>query len=352
LQSDDVSQIKGFLNKIGISGHLLLNLVNDTLTLSRLDNGKLELAPAPVALTVLIEDIAVPMQMTAARNKLVFTIDTKNCEACTVLADSLNVQKIVLNLLGNSMKFTPAGKGVQFLVSTEPAKETVQVTFTIRDEGMGMSPEFLEHLFEPFVQGQKTGLDGTPGTGLGLAIVKHLVDLMGGTIAVTSEVGKGTAFVVRLRFARSMGVPSAIPAKEGNNEFEDGLFSCRHILVCEDNELNMEIAKYLLENKDMVVTEAVNGLEGLEAFKKSPVAYYDAVLMDLRMPIMDGMQALAEIRALDRSDACTVPIIVMTADAFPEDVKRCLDAGFTDHVAKPVDPPRLYAALAEGIKHA
>lgn len=213
----------------------------------------------------------------------------------------------------------------------------------VRDEGIGVSEEFVEHLYEPFSQELRTGYAGS-GTGLGLAIVKQLVDLMGGTIACETEQGKGTTFTVRIHFDTT-----EMPEGEAKDPLAPIDLEGHRILLCEDNLLNTEIAQRLLEGKGMSVTHVENGRKGVEEFSNSEPGTFDAILMDVRMPVMDGLTASRTIRALERADAKTIPIIAMTADAFEDDVKRCLDAGMDDHVAKPIDPESLFVALGARI---
>jgi CheY-like chemotaxis protein len=217
----------------------------------------------------------------------------------------------------------------------------------VRDTGIGMSPEFLRVLFDPFTQENRKDTSEVRGTGLGLAIVKKMMDLMNGTISVQSKVGKGSTFHLEASFPC---VPTAsIEAKKAKNKpaFDSGTLKGRHILLCEDHPLNQEIARRILEEQGMIVTIAEDGREGLKLFQGSSRGYFDAILMDIRMPVMDGFEAAKAIRALHRSDAKNVPILAMTADAFEEDVEKCREAGMNGHMAKPVNPAKLYATLSE-----
>lgn len=333
-----------YLQKIRNSGQLLLNLVNDTLTLSKGSNGKIKLNPQPISTEEISETIEEPIRELAVQNGVELTIDRTDCKRRIILADRLSVEKIFLNLLNNAIKFTPTGGHVRESITCKIADaDHAEYLITVADDGIGISEEFLPRIFEPFSQEQKKGYEGM-GTGLGLAIVKQLVDLMNGTISVKSREGVGTTFTVRLRFALATETPTApIAASEGSPP------SCSlanlHVLMCEDNAINCEIATKLLEQEGMIVDAATNGEEGIERFAQSPVGSYDCILMDIRMPRMDGLAATRALRALDRSDAKTVPIIAMTADAFAEDVRKCLDAGMNAHVAKPIDPDALFKAL-------
>ncbi|HUM82730.1 MAG TPA: ATP-binding protein [Lachnospiraceae bacterium] len=337
-----------YIRKIESSGKLMLNLVNDTLTVSKSDSGKLALKPAPVFTEKISESITVPIREMADQKGVTFTFDSSRSRARMILADQMNLQKIFLNLLNNAVKFTPKGGHVSVTVYDEPsAAAEPDTVFVIRDDGIGISSEFMPHLFEPFAQEQKSGYEGT-GTGLGLTIAKRIVTLMGGTISVKSEEGEGTEFTVRLHFkeVQQEQPEERKPAAEASQRS----FTCLKILLCEDNELNRQIASALLESRGILYDTAVNGAEAVEKFSASRENEYGAVLMDIRMPVMDGFQATKEIRSLNRKDAKTVSIIAMTADVFDEDIQKCLAAGMNGHIAKPIDPEKLFQAISEAIK--
>ena len=339
---DASPEVKDCLAKIKLSGSLLLELINDTLTLSKANSGKLKLKLEPVADAELFESITTPIRAAAEAKGVSFTADFSRARNRTVMADRLNLQKIFLNLLSNAVKYTPAGGHVHMLLRNEPEDSpSPDSLLVISDDGIGISEEYLPHIYEPFSQEQRHGT-GPTGTGLGLSIVKRLVDLMGGTIDVKSVRDQGTTFTVRLHFAEA----DEAAAAENTGNSSDVDLSGKKILVCEDNELNQEIARTLLEAKGASAAIAANGREGLEAFANSEPGEYAAVLMDIRMPVMDGYEAAQAIRALDRPDAKSVPIVAMTADAFADDVRKCLESGMNAHVAKPIAPEKLYAAIA------
>ena len=336
-------EVKGYLSKIQTSGNVLLNLIDDTLTVSKMNSGKLKLNEQPVALAKIMDSIEVPIQEFAAQHGVEFIVDMQARERM-VVADQLNVDKIFLNLLTNAVKYTPRGGHVHFIVSDDPVGgEDPDLTFIVADDGVGIADDFLPHIYEPFVQENKIGTSS--GTGLGLSIVDQLVGLMKGTIEVESEQGKGTTFTVRLHLDET---DEQDPGAEESQA--DGVsLSGKKVLLCEDNAMNAEIARALLSGEGMEVVSAGNGRVGLRIFSTSGIHEFDAVLMDVRMPVMDGLEATRQIRALDRADAATVPIIAMTADAFADDVQRCMKAGMNAHVSKPIDPARLKAALAAQI---
>lgn len=346
LQSGDQDQIRDYLTKIQASGAVLTGLVNDMLVMSRMESGKYVLKPSPSDTDEIFRGIVEPVRVLAQEKGVVFEENTSALRRRRVMADKLSLQKIFLNLLSNAIKFTPRGGKVTLDCRLEQTgSEPPESVLVVADSGRGISRKFLPHVFEPFAQENATNAD-TSGSGLGLSIVRSIVDAMGGSIEVESEQGKGTRFTVRLRLeeAREPAAPAA--AKPAGA----GVLRGKRALVCEDNELNLEIVKSILEQQGMEVTGAANGQLGVEAFKNSGPGWFAAVLLDLRMPVLDGRSAAAAIRALDRADAQTVPIFAVSADAFGEDVKDCLKAGMNAHIAKPVDAEALVDTLARFVK--
>lgn len=334
--------------KIMLSGSLLLDLVNDTLELSRIESGKITLEPEIVESENLCRSILISIGHLASEKGITFVADTDKFPRGKVYVDRLKLQKVVLNLLSNAVKYTPKGGTVTFIVEKiDPPVNTMTKRIIVEDNGIGMSTEFLHHLYEPFVQERRPEAKNIQGTGLGLAIVKKTVDMMHGTIAVQSAIGKGTKFTVELPLACPEEEQEKTEDKEQKSRSYD--FSGKHILLCEDNELNAEIASILLKQKNAVVECAENGKEGIELLEKSSIGYYDAILMDLRMPVMNGYEAVKAIRALHREDAKTIKIIAMTADAFEESAKAAKAAGMDDYLTKPVHPEVLYQVLAKYI---
>ena len=334
-----------YLDKVETSGTLLLDLINDTLTISKAGSGKLELHPEPLKAAELFDAIITPIQAAAEKKQITLITDRSAIVDRTILADKLCLQKIFLNLLTNAIKYTPAGGHVWFTLNNVKLENgQLDSVVTVKDDGIGISPAFLPHIFDPFTQENRTGYEAG-GTGLGLAIVKQYVNLMGGTITVHSEINKGTEFNLHLCLkevtAPQPAMAAAAPA------LATTILAGRQVLLCEDNKLNQEIAKALLKAKGMPVTTANNGEQGVEIFKDSPPGTFAVILMDIHMPVLDGLAATRRIRSLDRPDAQTIPVIAMTADAFEEDVQRCRAAGMNDHIAKPVSPELLYKKLVE-----
>lgn len=335
-----------YLSKIQLSGELLLDLINDTLTISKINSGKPELHLEPVGSLELFDSFIVPIREAAEKKGIKFTADRTGVKNRVILADKLNTQKIFLNLLSNAVKYTKTGGLVDFRIKYEPPKgEKSKTIFIIKDNGIGISEEFLPHIYEPFRQENE---QKSSGTGLGLSIVKQLVELMGGSIEVESEKGIGTSFKVTLYFEE---VKDAKTIHALTNETMDSSkLKGKKVLMCEDNELNSEIACALLNSFGLTVDTAKNGREGVQKFMLSKPYTYDAVIMDIRMPVMDGFEASKNIRALTRNDAERVPIIAMTADAFGDDIKLCFEAGMNAHITKPIDPALLKKTLCEYIK--
>jgi len=343
------SKVREYISKIQQSGALLLSLINDTLTISKMQNGKLKLRPEATRTIDITSSMVAAVSADAANRNVALTVDDSGVRQRTMLCDKLNLQKVLLNLLSNAVKFTPAGGHVWYTVKDDPAgSPDPDIVITVRDDGIGMSREYQQHIFEPFTQEKRRGYEAL-GTGLGLSIVKQLIDIMGGSITTQSEVNKGTTFTVRLHFPE---VPEASSEEQQKSAVWDKKdIEGKKVLLCEDNQLNREIAAAFLKNNGMEVDIAENGQIGEQMFSDSGLNEYAAVLMDLRMPVMDGYEATEKIRSLARADAKTVPIIAMTADAFDDDVKKCLEAGMNSHVAKPIEPDTLFSELARLIKN-
>jgi len=345
-QSDDPEEIHGYLDKIHTSGDILLDLINDTLTISKLNNGKMTLSSAPCDTKPMLEGLGVPIRA-AAEKKGVTLITHLPEENYTIICDELNLKKILLNLLSNAVKYTGEGGQVVFTAGMTPIEEesssgTSRTLFRaeVADTGRGMRKEFLPHIFEPFAQeSNKFGVSS--GVGLGLAIVKQLVEAMGGTVTADSELGKGSTFTVEIPFEETKPKET----KEEAQVEEEIDLKGKKILLCEDNALNTEIACAILDGYGAIVTTAENGEIGVAKFSDSVVGEFSLILMDLRMPIMNGYEAAEAIRALDRADAKTVPIVAMSADAFQDDADKCLAAGMNGHIPKPIDMEKLKEVL-------
>ena len=333
--------LSDYLNKINHSGTYLLALLNDVLDMAKIDSGKMELCEKSTDSIKFLNGIAEVFRAQAAEKGVRLVTDFSRAAMQWVVMDPLRSRQIYVNLLSNAVKFSQSGTEIHWTiedVATGP--DCFHTICTIRDQGCGMSKEFLARLFQPFVQGQSAS--AMNGTGLGLSIVKNLIDIMAGTIRVESELGQGTVFTVEID--RKIGQPQK-DDEEWNQRIPVDLKG-RRILLCEDNELNIEIATKLLEKAGCTVEVAENGQICVEKFAASPVGAYELILMDIRMPVMDGLMATKKIRLLERSDARQIPIIAMSADAFAEDVQRSHDAGMNAHLTKPVDPAVFYRVIA------
>ena len=340
LRETDPAKKQEYLEKIKLSGSLLLSLVNDTLDLSRIESGKMVLRPEPVKIRELADAVITSLQPSAELKGVTLRADIEALPDEVVEVDRINMQKVLVNLLTNAIKYTPAGGTVELRAEKlDPPVEGRSRRVIIRDNGIGMSCDFLPHLYEPFSQENRPEAGGVTGTGLGLSIVKRIVDLMGGVIKCDSVMGHGTCFTLDLP-----GGAAQCPMAQEPEEIRTGPAGGK-LLLCEDNVLNTEIAVILLRARGFEVDTAADGKEGTEKFRASAPGEYAAVLMDIRMPVMDGYEAARAIRSMPRPDAAKIPIVAMTADAFEDNVRRAREAGMTAYVTKPVDMAKLVDIL-------
>lgn len=340
-------QILDYLVKIENSGNFLLGLINDILDISKIESGNLQLKSELMCLEEFDSAIDTNIRPLMEKKHLRFRYDMGRSVKC-IYTDSVRFNQIFFNILSNAVKYTPEGGEVAFTAKSMGRKDNVEwMRFSVRDTGVGMSREFLQHAFEPFVQESNRSLPQQwQGTGLGLSIVKKLVGMMGGRIEIHSEVGVGTEVVIDL----PLTVGEAEKKQEEHipvGKLKD--LSGRRVLLAEDNEINTFVARRILETQGIVVDHAENGKKAVEAMEKSPVDYYDAIIMDIRMPVMNGLEATMAIRKLNRSDAKRIPVIAMSANAYDEDMQKSLDAGMNAHLSKPIEPPVLLKTLREYI---
>ena len=341
---DEPETVTNALEKIGSSSHFLLSLINDILDISKIESGKMQINRAPCDLRDIfrrIEDITVLQ----ARNKsLVITYRHDSVVHCRVNADELRIEQVLVNIVSNAIKYTPEGKTVDLIAEEEPAEgNRYHYRFIVRDTGIGISEDYLPHLFESFTREERTTVNRIQGTGLGLAITAKVVEMMGGTISVKSTVGEGSEFTVDLE----LEALEEHRAEESESSVID--FSGSRVLLVEDNDVNAEIVCMILSQYGITVERAENGQAGLEQVQKHAGGYYDAVLMDIQMPVMNGYEATRAIRALEGTYCQALPIIAMSANAYDEDVKACLAAGMNAHIAKPFSPDALVKLLHEHI---
>ncbi|WP_303857223.1 PAS domain-containing hybrid sensor histidine kinase/response regulator [Aminicella lysinilytica] len=349
---DDKAKLTDDLEKIKIANTFLLSLISDILDLSKIESGRVTIKPQLYTYADFISNVRGMIVPLCEDKDLKFTIHEHHGPFQAVMIDKVRMNQIVLNLLSNAVKYTPAGGSVDFYAGTSVEDDgQAVVCFTVSDTGIGMSKEFQTEMFEPFTQNRDNYTDvmsEEQGTGLGLAIVDKLTELMNGKISVDSELGKGTSITVTLNADIVTSDPETVSTGVDNGISDtSGLGKC--LLLVEDNYLNAEIAKRLLVEKGYEVVTVENGKEAVNAFIESPEGKFAAVLMDLRMPVMNGMDATKEIRAMERADAKSVPIIAMTANAYHEDILKCLEAGMNAHVSKPIEPDDLFRILNANI---
>ena len=336
------------LNKIDISSKFLLSLVNDILDMSKAESGRIELHPEPYPVEEFNSYLDAVIRPLCAEKNQKFILEEQVTSDLVPLADKSRINQVLFNLLSNAVKYTPEGGTITYRITGRAAGEgRVTIDHEIKDTGIGMSDKFQAMMFDPFAQENRDDSSTHRGSGLGLAIVKKLVDLMGGTIEVHSTIGKGTTILLHLCFAVVSGESLAAEHAERRNREDLSDLAGMHILLCEDQVLNQDIMRAILEKKRILVDVAEDGAQGISRFCHSMPGFYNAILMDVRMPVMDGYEATKRIRVLDRSDAQTVPIIVMTADAFSDAVQKCLDVGMNAHISKPVDPELLFRTLQQ-----
>ena len=344
-EEDNIETVREYLSNIKTASDFLLGLINDILDMSKIENGDLTLKEDAFSVDDFVNSINTVIRPLMDEKKInfVFRMDSHvNC----IQVDRLRYSQIFFNLLSNAAKFTPTGGTVEFTSERiEPRGDKVGIRFHIKDNGIGMSEEFLRHMYDPFSQERSDVGDKQKGTGLGLPIVKSLVDIMDGKITVKSKLGQGTEFIVDLYVSVAQEDTSRNKEVISEEKLKDA-----KILLVEDNDINICVAKIILEKVGCQVSIARDGKEATERFAESEEFYYDAILMDVRMPIMDGIEATKIIRTLDRKDAIKIPIIAMTADAFDEERKKTLEAGMDYHLSKPINPDLLYRVLTSYLK--
>lgn len=348
---DNRQHLSEYLDIIKSSSSHLLTLINDILDMSRIEKGKLKLARTSFNLSVEIDRFCSRYQLLMDKNSLNFLHNAELLH-CNCIGDTAQLQRIWDNLVSNACKFTPPGGTVTFSACELPSdnERLGWYKFTISDTGIGIDSESLQHLFDPFFRSSDVISKHIEGSGLGLAIVKNIVDYKGGTISVASKPGEGTTFTVTLplHFDTAAEHPVEKPTHTfGSADFD---FSGKSLLLAEDHPINQKVAELILEKTGAAVTIVENGLQCTELFTGSAKGSFDAILMDIQMPVMNGYEAAQAIRSSTHPQSATIPIIAMTANAFAEDIKNALSAGMNAHIAKPIDPQKLYETLAAYIK--
>ncbi len=340
----DAVRVEDCLGKISNSSQHLLSLINDVLDMSRIESGKVTVNAAPMSISATIEECASIIGGQLLDRDVELIQEFGDFANPNLIGDELHLRQILINILGNAVKFTPDGGRIYFRVrETGSSDGRARFCFEIEDTGIGMKPEFLQHIWEPFAQEDSGNRTNYKGTGLGMAITKKFVDMMGGTITVESRLHEGSIFVIELSFDIDQ---HAVEIDETPDETELHLEGMRVMLV-EDYEINTEIARFMLEEVGITVACVENGQLALEMFQEKEPGSFDLILMDIMMPVMNGLDAARAIRALDRPDAKTIPIVAMTANAYDEDVRNAREAGMNGHLAKPINKGLLYRTLDE-----
>jgi len=342
---DDREKLEKDLDRIDSSGKFLLSLINDVLDISKVNSGKIELTDEAVDYDEYLKSISDLVETMCSEKNQSFVLESDHESGLCFMADKVRLRQITLNLLSNAVKYSPEGATVRYISKTgEAADGNVSLSFSVIDEGIGMSEEFQKIMFDEFSQEYDNPLrdSSIQGTGLGLPIVKKLVELMGGMIKVESEVGKGTDITVDLNFPVAEAEDVEVTRSQAGKEKKK---IPARVLFAEDNEINAEIASRIFEEIGATADHAADGNRAVEMFTKSPMGYYDAIFMDIQMPVMNGLEATQKIRELDRVDAPAVPIVAMTADAFKEAMEKAVSAGMTDYITKPLEPEKIREIL-------
>ena len=356
---DQPDLVKDYLTKIGTSSQHLLSLINDVLDMSRIESGVVKIEEKEVCIPDILHDLKTIIQGNIQAKQQDLYIDTQDVVHENVITDRLRLNQILLNIVSNAIKFTPVGGLVNIRVSEKPCnrKGFTAFEFRIRDNGIGMSEEFQAHVFDSFSRERTSTQSGIKGTGLGMAITRNIVDMMGGTISLTSKEGKGTEFVVTLNFKtlekpifmselrKVLTKPIDIKEETSQQTERENRYSGKKVLLVEDNELNREIATALLEEIGISVDSVEDGIDAVERMNEVDDDRYDLIFMDIQMPKMDGYMTTREIRTLKNNKKANIPIVAMTANAFEEDKEKSFKAGMNAHITKPIDIEIILAVL-------
>lgn len=340
---DEPTVVADALDKIGSSSHFLLSLINDILDISKIESGKMQLSLAACDLRDIFRRIEDITALQAKNKSITITYSHDTVHHCKVMADDLRIEQVLINITGNAIKYTPEGKSVELIAEELGATEDkkIKYRFIVRDTGIGISEEYLPHIFESFTREEKTTVNRVQGTGLGLAITAKVVEMMGGVISVKSKLGEGSEFTVELALEPSEPDEDTAEA----DEMQPTVLNGKRVLLVEDNAINAEIATIILEQYGIAVDHAENGRIGADKVKIAEAGHYSAVLMDIQMPVMNGYEATRAIRSFSGEYYQTLPIIAMSANAYDEDIQASLDAGMNAHIAKPFQPADLIKTL-------
>lgn len=332
---DDLKKQSECRNKIREASNILLELVNEVLDMSKLESGEIFLEEKPFNIDEVIQEVCDVVDQLAKERKIQVDMDLGPIQHMNLVGSAMHLKRLLMNVLSNAVKYNKDHGSIHLSCHELPSDqmETAAFEFICEDSGIGMSEDFQKHIYEPFTQEKKGGAPKFGGTGLGMPITKKLVEKMGGNITFESESGIGTTFTITIPFKINAEVEQCEDTQELSLHALDGF----HILLVEDNELNMEIAEFSLQNAGAKITKAWNGQEAVEIFQASSIGDFDVILMDVMMPVMNGYEATKNIRSLSREDAKTIPIIAMTANAFSEDKIKAEEAGMNEHIAKPIN---------------
>ena len=346
--ADDMKKQAECRAKIKEASNLLLELVNEVLDMSKMEADEVVLEEVPFNLSSIYKEVFVVIEQIAAEQNIRIVWEKKEITHRDLIGSPGYVKRVMMNILSNAVKYNKENGCIYISCREIPSEQPEMTTmeFVCRDTGIGMADEFQKHIFESFTQEHTGSRTKFVGTGLGMSIAKKLIEKMGGTITFESEEGVGTTFVIRVPFKIDLDADK----HEGQTDSLEKTIKGLHVLLAEDNELNMEIAEFVLQNEGAVVTKAWNGQEAVEIFEQSRPAEFDVILMDIMMPVMNGYEATKRLRSLGREDAKTIPIIAMTANAFTEDRIRAKEAGMNEHIAKPVDAKLLVKVIHELVK--
>ncbi len=348
----DQAYVDECLKKVQISSDYLLSIINNVLDMSRIESGRIPIEQEPVMIPALIDSLVSLMTSSAEAKSQTIEVDMRGVTDSAVIGDNVHLVQVFVNILSNAIKFTPEGGRITVTV-TQTASDDARFglySFVFADTGIGIPPEFIDHVFDTFSRADAQLAPGTEGTGLGMAIAWKLAHIMGGDIRCESELGRGSTFTVVMRMRYAEQAPAEIAPIHAHRA-DPGVIDLagRRILLVEDNAMNREIARKIIGETDAEIVEANDGKAAVDAFASRPEGFFDLIFMDIQMPVMNGYEATAAIRRMSRPDAATVPIYAMTANTFDEDVRQVRDAGMNGHIGKPYNPPTLYRVLAQAL---
>ncbi len=348
--ADNQKQVRENLSKIHASSQFLLTFLDDVMNLTQIESGRVTCAPEPEEWDVFFGELCEAAALKSEQKNITFLPEIRGEFGGRYLFDAAKLYRAMINILDNAIRFTPPEGKVEFIAEkiNDTADEAV-IWLEVRDNGIGIGEEFLPHVFEPFAQEDSGNTTLYGGMGLGLAISKALIELLGGRIDVYSKKGRGTTMVVALTLQKTEEMKRCPCREDVWQEHAEYDFTGKRALLVEDNEINIEITRNLLQHRNLEVEVARNGKEGVECYVRHEPGYYDIILMDIRMPVMDGLEATRKIRYADRADSETVPIVAMTANVFEEDVHRAMEAGMDEYLTKPLDVWKMYGIIADKI---